>query len=135
MRRIAMTSAVGLIAGAFVFTGSASAIAEPASAEGATARQPVAAQPAATLAVHRKSSKCKSPAGQRFNVSWGDGSQSTTFYFNNHCNSKRRIVVRSNYGSHKVLECIVTNPHTKGRKKIDRQTDAIEVSLPQSNCP
>ncbi|NGO69398.1 hypothetical protein [Streptomyces boncukensis] len=113
------------------------AVAGADNADGAS--QPAAAETAPSadglLAVHRKSSKCNSPKGKRFNVSWGDGSQSTTFYFNNHCNKKRRIVVRLNWGNRPVVECIVVNPHTKGRKKIGRQTDALKISLPKSKCP
>ncbi|OII67473.1 hypothetical protein [Streptomyces sp. CC77] len=73
----------------------------------------------------RYSWKCKSPAGEKFNISIGyRGPLSQTIYFNNHCNEKRSV--RTHYkgqspggepkeGSY----CVMTvNPKTKGSKKF-----------------
>jgi len=73
----------------------------------------------AGAAVHRKSAACKSPKGQKINISWGDGNVSTTVYFNNHCAQKRFVqleFVRENHTS--FNKCITVNPKTKGKKKI-----------------
>jgi hypothetical protein len=73
----------------------------------------------ADAAVHRKSAACKSPKGQKINISWGDGNVSTTVYFNNHCAQKRAIqlqFVRENHTS--FYKCFTVNAKTKGRKKI-----------------
>jgi hypothetical protein len=73
----------------------------------------------AQAAVHRRSAACKSPKGQKINISWGDGNVSTTVYFNNHCAQKRFIkleFVRENHTT--FSRCITVNRKTKGKKKI-----------------
>jgi hypothetical protein len=74
----------------------------------------------ADAAVHRKSAACKSPKGQKINISWGDGNVSTTVYYNNHCAQKRAInleFVRENHTS--FDKCVTVNAKTKGKKKIE----------------
>ncbi|MFI7642669.1 hypothetical protein [Nonomuraea sp. NPDC049400] len=138
MRSIITTLALGAIASTSVLTGSATAAAGPAGSAGGQIPDSVSMQTALpasqTLAVTRRSSKCNSPKGKRFNVSWGEGGQSTTFYFNNHCDKKRRIFVYPE-GTDQVVDCIEVNPHTKGRKKIGRTTDDIDVRLLKKKCP
>lgn len=77
-----------------------------------------AASDVSTKAVERKSAKCKSPKNKKINISWGDGSESTTVYFNNHCAQKRAIQLQfgSNQSGH--YRCITVNAKTSGKKKI-----------------
>jgi hypothetical protein len=84
----------------------------------------------ADAAVHRKSAACKSPKGQKINISWGDGNVSTTVYFNNHCAQKRAIqlqFVRENHTS--FYKCFTVNAKIKGRKKI-QYGNPNKVTLP-----
>jgi integrase len=84
----------------------------------------------ADAAVHRKSAACKSPEGQKINISWGQGNVTTTVYFNNHCAQKRAIqlqFVRENHTE--FYKCITVNPKTKGKKKI-QYGNPNEVTLP-----
>ncbi|GAA3935697.1 hypothetical protein GCM10023085_16450 [Actinomadura viridis] len=142
MRTAITTSLLAAATGTFLISSSATAIAQPTGTSGTASQvgpQSVSSQPTATpdaepLEVRRKSSKCNSPRGKRFNVSWGTGSLSTTFYFNNHCNKKRRIVVRTHYGE--LITCIVVNPRTSGQKRVGYPTGQIgSVKLPKSKCP
>ncbi|GLW09638.1 hypothetical protein Misp01_47670 [Microtetraspora sp. NBRC 13810] len=118
-------------ASAVAFTGPAGT--QYAAVGGAATEQsePIAVAP---LAVHRKSASCVSPSGSKFNISYGDGIASTTFYFNNHCNQKRRIVIRTHYDE--LVSCIEVNAGTQGRKKIGFPTHQIgSVTLPRTACP
>jgi hypothetical protein len=84
----------------------------------------------AAAAVHRKSAACKSPKGQKINISWGQGNVTTTVYFNNHCAQKRAIqlqFVRENHTE--FYKCVIVNPKTKGKKKI-QYGNPNEVRLP-----
>jgi hypothetical protein len=84
----------------------------------------------ADAAVHRKSAACKSPRGQKINISWGDGNVTTTVYFNNHCAQKRAIqlqFVRENHTS--FYKCVTVNAKTKGHKKI-QYGNPNKVTLP-----
>jgi hypothetical protein len=84
----------------------------------------------ANAAVHRKSGACKSPKGQKINISWGDGNVSTTVYFNNHCAQKRAIWLQFVRENHTTFhKCITVNPKTSGKKKIE-YGQPNEVTLP-----
>ncbi|MFC4014849.1 hypothetical protein ACFOY2_47045 [Nonomuraea purpurea] len=69
-----------------------------------------------------KGSKCTSPKGKKFNVSYKTGIVSTTFYFNNHCKQRRSFKVMGAAGQKPpkfgTLACISVNAGTKGRKKV-----------------
>jgi hypothetical protein len=76
--------------------------------------------PAASADVTRKSASCDSPSGKKINVSWGSGSQTTTVYFNNHCNENRALTFAFNgFGGTTIYRCIVAPAKTKDNKKID----------------
>ncbi|WP_437479198.1 hypothetical protein WME75_32840 [Sorangium sp. So ce1014] len=73
--------------------------------------------------VHRKSAKCASPRGKRINISWGDGNISTTVYYNNHCDERRKIVltfVRQNHWglSEIYYRCIEAPARKKDKEKV-----------------
>lgn len=73
----------------------------------------------ADAAVHRKSAACKSPKGQKINISWGDGNVSTTVYYNNHCAQKRAINLEFVHENHTSFDkCFTANAKTKSKKKI-----------------
>jgi hypothetical protein len=82
----------------------------------------------------RKSAACASPKNQKINISWAEGSVTTTVYFNNHCAQKRAIALDFVFSNHtEKTECITVNPRTKGRKKIQYGLPNA-VSLP-ARCP
>jgi hypothetical protein len=80
-------------------------------------------------AVHRESAKCASPSGQKINISWGDGSQSTTVYYNNHCNQARAIELLFHpAGEFPFTRCFVAAAGDDGNKKIDH-AKPVEVTI------
>ncbi|NGY59916.1 hypothetical protein G7043_13380 [Lentzea sp. NEAU-D13] len=80
-------------------------------------------------AVHRKSAKCTSPSGKKINISWGDGSTSTTVYYNNHCNQKRAIeLLFRPAGEFPFTRCFVAPAGEKGDKKIG-DAKPVEVNI------
>ena len=44
-------------------------------------------------AVHRKSLTCTAPSTKKVSISYGDGSVSTTVYYNNHCYEKHALLL------------------------------------------
>ncbi|MEU6716977.1 hypothetical protein ABZ897_36415 [Nonomuraea sp. NPDC046802] len=84
--------------------------------------------------VNRKSKKCNKPKGKRFNISWSDGSLSTTFYFNNHCRGTNYIGIWTIVNRKWYCVDIKVKPGVKGKKKIWTATPKIEqVTL--KKCP
>ncbi|MFI0450184.1 hypothetical protein [Actinomadura sp. 6N118] len=82
----------------------------------------------------RRSWACSKPKGKKFNISYNEARDSTTFYFNNHCKTKRtiRVMVRANRGKPHQHACITVNPGTKGKKKVWHQGWNIhKVSSPK----
>jgi hypothetical protein len=82
----------------------------------------------------RRSWACSKPKGKNFNISYNEARDSTTFYFNNHCKTKRSIKVMVRAGSSKPHQhaCITVNPQTKGKKKVWHQGwDIYKVSSPK----
>jgi hypothetical protein len=80
-------------------------------------------------ATHRKSAKCASPEGQKINISWGDGSTSTTVYYNNHCNQARAIELYFRpAGEFPFTRCFVAGARDQGNKKIDH-AKPVEVTI------
>jgi hypothetical protein len=70
--------------------------------------------------VTRKSAKCDSPSSKKINVSYGSGAQTTTVYFNNHCDENRALSFAFNgFGGTTIWQCIVAPAKTKSKKKID----------------
>ncbi|TMQ91510.1 hypothetical protein ETD83_30630 [Actinomadura soli] len=120
-QKLARMVAVPGLALTMAATPAMAATAQAAPATHTAAKQADAAAPtAAAAAVKRMSRKCSKPKGQKFNISFAPGKQSTTFYFNNHCSHKSYIKVRTwttgkpNYKT----TCIRVNAKTKGKKKI-----------------
>jgi hypothetical protein len=86
--------------------------------------------------VHRKSANCASPSGQKINISWGDGSVTTTVYYNNHCNQARAIeleFVREN--GERFNKCFVAPRRSQGDKKIDNSNPNKVSILNRATCP
>lgn len=80
----------------------------------------VAAPAASADDVTRKSASCDSPSGKKINVSWGSGSQTTTVYYNNHCNEPRALSFAFNgFGGTTIWKCFVAPAKDKGNKKIE----------------
>ena len=76
------------------------------------------AAPAASADTHRLSAPCASPSGKDINISWGDGHQSVTVYYNNHCNQARAIeLTYSGVGGIPVVDCFVA-PAKKRDSKV-----------------
>lgn len=86
-------------------------------------------------ATHHKSAACKTPKGQRINISWGDGNVSTTVYYNNHCNQKRAIELdfRRSNGTY-FSKCFVAPARKKGHKKIGNSMPYKVTILAGGSC-
>ncbi|TYB46281.1 hypothetical protein [Actinomadura chibensis] len=86
----------------------------------ATVKKAGAETPSATtFSTRRMSKRCTRPRNKRFTVSYSPGSQSTTFYFNNHCSHKSYIKIKVHVpATGTVTKCIRVNARTHGRKKI-----------------
>ncbi|GAA3678015.1 hypothetical protein C8D88_11741 [Lentzea atacamensis] len=86
--------------------------------------------------VHRKSAKCRTPEGQKINISWGDGSVTTTVYYNNHCNQARAIELEFvKESGERFNKCFVAPARTQGSKKIDNGNPNKVSILGASRCP
>jgi hypothetical protein len=86
--------------------------------------------------VHRKSANCRTPEGQKINISWGDGSVSTTVYYNNHCNQARAIELEFvKESGERFNKCFVAPAKTQGHKKIDNGSPNKVSILGGSRCP
>ncbi|MFD4669446.1 hypothetical protein ACFWNN_06885 [Lentzea sp. NPDC058450] len=86
--------------------------------------------------VTRKSAACTSPSGQKINISWGDGSVSTTVYYNNHCNQARAIELEFvRESGERFNKCFVAPAKTKSSKKIDNGSPNKVSILSRSTCP
>jgi hypothetical protein len=86
--------------------------------------------------VHRKSANCSSPSGQKINISWGDGSVSTTVYYNNHCNQARAIELEFvRESGERFNKCFVAPARTQDSKKIDNSNPNKVSILNRSTCP
>lgn len=73
-----------------------------------------------TESVTRKSASCASPSGNKINVSWGSGSQTTTVYYNNHCNQPRALNFAFNgIGGITIWRCFVAPARDAGNKQLD----------------
>lgn len=108
---IAATMATTLAAGLLMTT--------PATA--AESSQAATVHPASEAAdVQRKSRKCSTPKGRRFNISWSPGMSSTTFYFNNNCRNTQYIKVwATDSATHRTFcKNVKVKPGVKGKKKI-----------------
>ncbi|MFG2000645.1 hypothetical protein ACGFNU_16025 [Spirillospora sp. NPDC048911] len=82
----------------------------------------------------RKGWACSKPKGKKFNISYDEARDSTTFYFNNHCKTKRtiRVVVKAGKSKPHQHACITVNPGTKGKKKVWHQGwDIVSVTSPK----
>ncbi|WP_285641612.1 hypothetical protein [Lentzea sp. NBRC 102530] len=87
-------------------------------------------------ATHRKSAACASPSGQKINISWGDGSVTTTVYYNNHCNQNRAIELEFvRESGERFNKCFVAPAKTKSSKKIDNSNPNKVSILSRSTCP
>ena len=85
-------------------------------------------------AVHRKSAKCASPEGKKINISWGDGTTTTTVYYNNHCNQARAIELYFKpAGEFPFTKCFVAGAKKKGNKEIGH-AKPVEVNILGSSC-
>ncbi|NGY59918.1 hypothetical protein G7043_13390 [Lentzea sp. NEAU-D13] len=79
--------------------------------------------------VHRKSASCTSPSGKKINISWGDGSTSTTVYYNNHCNQARAIELYFRpAGEFPFTRCFVAPARDQGSKQIG-DAKPVEVTI------
>ncbi|MGW2631852.1 hypothetical protein ACWC2K_21285 [Streptomyces chattanoogensis] len=70
--------------------------------------------------VKRASISCNGPKGNTTNYSWGVGSwDSTTVYFNNHCNHpvKALLTFKGQGGKNTYKICQTTNGGTHGKKR------------------
>lgn len=93
------------------------------------------AAPAASADTHRLSANCASPAGKKINISWGDGHQSVTVYYNNHCNQARAIqLTYSGIGGIPVKECFVAPARDQGSKKLDTANPRAVAILAGGRC-
>jgi hypothetical protein len=87
-------------------------------------------------AVHRKSAKCVSPADQKINISWGDGSVTTTVYYNNHCNQARAIELEFvRESGERFNKCFVAPAKKKSSKEIDNGNPNKVSILNRASCP
>ena len=87
-------------------------------------------------AVHRKSAKCTSPADQKINISWGDGSVTTTVYYNNHCNQARAIELEFvRESGERFNKCFVAPAKKKSSKEIDNSNPNKVSILNRATCP
>ncbi|MCP2244997.1 hypothetical protein [Lentzea aerocolonigenes] len=85
--------------------------------------------------VHRLSAACKSPSDKKINISWGNGHQSVTVYYNNHCDQRRAIeLTYSGIGGIPIKECFVVPAKKKGSKKHDQANPRIVAILAGSSC-
>ena len=84
----------------------------------------------------KKSWKCSTPKGQKFNVNYSSGTNSTTFYFNNHCNQKRafRVYLVDGVGASMGSKCISVNKHTKGKKKVWHIAESVKKVTSPAHC-
>jgi hypothetical protein len=82
------------------------------------------AAPAASAdedSVTRRSATCDSPSNKKINVSWGSGSQTTTVYFNNHCNQRRALKFQFHgFGGTVINKCFVAPARTQSSKELDQ---------------
>lgn len=86
--------------------------------------------------VTRKSAKCASPEGQKINISYGDGSVSTTVYYNNHCNQARAIELEFvKESGERFNECFVAPRRTQDKKKIGYGSPNKVSILNRASCP
>ncbi|MCW2917641.1 MAG: hypothetical protein JWN52_5709 [Actinomycetia bacterium] len=93
--------------------------ASAATAQPSAATKSSALSSTSTASVSRKSFNCQSPKGEHLNVSWKQGME-TTFYFNNHCDQKRAIVINITHCPWCNRTALIdVNRHTKGKKKKD----------------
>lgn len=87
-------------------------------------------------ATHRKSADCASPSGKKINISWGDGSVSTTVYYNNHCNQARAIELEFVKESGEIFnKCFVAPAGEKDSKKIGYGSPNKVSILKRASCP
>jgi hypothetical protein len=85
--------------------------------------------------VHRLSAPCASPTNKKINISWGNGHQSVTVYYNNHCNQARAIeLTYSGIGGIPIKECFVAPAKKKSSKKIDTANPRIVSILGTGRC-
>jgi hypothetical protein len=69
--------------------------------------------------VHRGSATCKSPSDKKINISWGDGTTTTTVYYNNHCNQARAVELYFKpAGEFPFTKCFVAPAGKKSSKEI-----------------
>ncbi|MEO3795212.1 hypothetical protein ABGB14_33790 [Nonomuraea sp. B10E15] len=133
-----LTGVVGglFVVSALTVTTASSAVASSLPAGATMATAAVTATHAEPRDVLRKKFDCKSPKGKKLSVSWGTGGNvSTTIYFNNHCDQKRRIqtwVDGAGIPEPVKGKCLTVNPHTKGKKKISTVgRDVVKVTSPK----
>jgi hypothetical protein len=87
-------------------------------------------------AVHRKSANCRTPEGQKINISWGDGSVSTTVYYNNHCNQARAIELEFvKESGERFNKCFVAPAKKQDSEKIGYGNPNKVSILSGSRCP
>ena len=87
-------------------------------------------------AVTRKSAPCATPEGQKINISYGDGSVSTTVYYNNHCNQARAIELEFvKESGERFNKCFVAPRRTQDKKKIEYGNPNKVTILNRASCP
>lgn len=84
-----------------------------------------------SAAVERESFKCKSPEGEKLNISWDPGIVSVTVYFNNHCKQKRHLKLDFKQATD---VCFTVNAETKGDKKVYTTGAVLRSITSPSEC-
>jgi hypothetical protein len=85
--------------------------------------------------VHRLSAACASPSGKKINISWGDGHQSVTVYYNNHCNQARAIeLTYRGIGGIPVTDCFVAPANKKDNKVMPTANPSIVTITTRGRC-
>jgi hypothetical protein len=93
------------------------------------------AAPAASADTHRLSANCASPSGKKINISWGDGHQTVTVYYNNHCNQARAIrLTYRGIGGIPIHECFVAPRNDQGKKVFDTANPSAVAILAGGRC-
>lgn len=86
-------------------------------------------------AVHRKSLTCTAPSTKKINISYGDGSVSTTVYYNNHCYEAHAILLEFKKESGFYdYECVIAPRLTEGNKKVNQGSPNKVWILEDNHC-
>ncbi|WP_329249865.1 hypothetical protein OG417_03965 [Actinoallomurus sp. NBC_01490] len=132
MKKASMAAAispVALVLAAASGCGATHTSTRPAAAKQSIINQHAPAAAVQSSSVKRVSFACKSPKGQKLNISYQPALY-TTFYFNNHCSQHRHIQIRTR-GRYciDITKTLVVNPHTKGNKKVHTGDSACSITV------